>query len=132
MKGYEKNGLLEHLNTHQGDYGSFINYEDYHNSMNKILAAKDAFYTIPSAIRAKFQNDPSLFMSFAQDEKNIDLMVEMGLARAKPAPADVPDPKEGDPPRVPPIPLEDAIAASKGDTTPAPAPPTKGVEQSSH
>lgn len=103
MKQYARNGLLDHVNTHQGNYGNFIGYEDYHASLNKILEAKDAFYTIPSEIRAKFENDPSLFIKFAQDEENYDQMVEMGLATPKSLSETVTGPKgEVDPPSPPP------------------------------
>lgn len=120
MKQYSKNGLLDHLNTHQGNYGDFISFEDYHTSLNKILEAKDAFYSIPSEIRAKFDNDPALFIKFAQDEQNHDQMVEMGLARAREPAA---DPKGEAPVPEPPLPVKEPEKASKasGEANP-PAP----------
>ena len=84
MKKYEKTGLLEHFNQYEGRYGDFINYADYHSSMNLIREADEAFMTIPASVRAKFNNDPAKFLEFAQDEKNIDELIEMGLARATP------------------------------------------------
>lgn len=113
MKKYEKNGLLDHLNTHNGDYGNFIGYQDYHSSLNKILEAKEAFLTIPATVRAQFDNDPSLFMSFAQDEKNHDRMVELGLAHPPKASAEGTGPKEGADPPSPPLPLNTPPAPSK-------------------
>ncbi len=99
MKQYKRNGLLEHLNTHQGNYGDFLNFEDYHSSLNKILEAKDAFNSIPSDIREKFDNDPSLFMDFAQNEENHEELVNMGLANPK---REAEAQKEGVPPPAPP------------------------------
>jgi len=118
MKQYKKNGLLDHLNTHQGNYGSFIGYEDYHSSLNKILEAKDAFYTIPSDIRAKFDNDPSLFIKFAQDEKNYDQMVEMGLAHPRSPSDEGTGPKGGVDPPSPPLPLPEPVEAPRRSTEP--------------
>jgi len=84
MAKYAKTGLLDHLNTHQGDYGNFIGYEDYHTSMNQIREAEAAFSTIPSKIRERFGNDPGQFLTFVQNPDNVDEMVEMGLARKAP------------------------------------------------
>jgi len=81
MKKYEKTGLLDHLNTHEGNYGNFIGYADYHSSMNAIREAGEAFMTIPAGVRAKFGNDPALFLEFVQNPDNKEEMIKMGLAR---------------------------------------------------
>jgi len=83
MASYEKTGLLNHVNRHQGDYGDFVGYDDYHASLNQIREAQDMFEQIPSAIRAKFSNDPANFLRFVQDPKNSDELVKMGLASEK-------------------------------------------------
>lgn len=84
MKKFEKHGIIDHLNKHQGDYGDFIGYPEYHESMNQVILASEMFMSIPSSIRADFGNDPSLFLQFAQNPENIDKMVEYGLASAPP------------------------------------------------
>lgn len=104
MRKFEKDGLLEHVNTHKGDYGNFIGYEDYHSSLNSILLAEEAFLTIPSKIRATFNNDPVQFLEFAQNPENLDKMIEMGLAPAREpvrAPGDPPDTPGDVPPKGP-------------------------------
>ncbi len=103
MKKFEKTGIAEHLNTFKGEYGSFINYEDYHSSLNKILEAKETFFKIPAQIRAKFDNDPSKFLQFTQDPKNHDQMVDMGLANKK-EPSEAP---KDDKAKKPDIPMSD-------------------------
>lgn len=111
MAKYAKTGLLDHLNTHQGDYGNFIGYADYHTSMNQIKEAEAAFATIPSKIREKFANDAGQFLTFVQNPDNFDEMVEMGLAHAEPkepaetlsTPVDTKPPKTAEkPPEEPP------------------------------
>ncbi len=97
MARFEKTGLVNHLNTHQGNYGSFIGFEDYHTSMNQILAAETSFMTLPARVRAKFENDAAEFLRFAQDPKNLPEMVEMGLAHKRPSEAV----EEAPPPQVP-------------------------------
>lgn len=84
MRRYEKTGLVDHVNTHQGNYGDFINAPDFHSAMNQIMAAEDMFMSLPSRIRARFANDPAAFLEFAQDPSNAEEMQSLGLI---PAPA---------------------------------------------
>lgn len=111
MKKFEKNGLVNHLNTHSGGYGNYIGYEDYHQSLNKILAADAAFQALPAQARKKFNNDPATFLEYAQNPDNLPGMREMGLAPPEPLkpstgepPADggTPSPKDGGPTADPP------------------------------
>lgn len=80
MAKFEKTGLIDHLNTHQGDYGDFANYADFHTSMNLIRAAGEMFMTLPPGIRSRFGNEPGQFVSFAQDPDNLAELRKMGLA----------------------------------------------------
>ena len=82
MRRYEKTGLLDHVNTHQGDYGDFINAPDFHTAMNQILTAEHMFQSLPARIRARFANDPGAFLEFAQNPENADEMAELGLIPA--------------------------------------------------
>ena len=84
MRKFEKQGLVDHLNTHKGDYGDFIGFQDYQSSLNQILSAQEAFMTIPSKIRFTFNNDPIEFLKFVHDPANEAEMVAMGLARERP------------------------------------------------
>ena len=120
MRKYQKTGVIEHLNTHQGDYGNFIGFEDYQISLNRILEAEDAFSTIPSEIRNKFSNDPAKFLEFVQNPANLAEMQEMGLANPP-----RPESLEGNPtPEKPTTAAEAALAAGKppkkADTTKEP------------
>lgn len=112
MARFEKDGILEHLNQHQGDYGNFIGFEDYHTSMNRIRDAEEAFATIPASVRARFNNDPAEFLRVAQDPDQHGLMVELGLARREPGdtqePVDLPTEEH------PPLPLEEAPGDASG------------------
>ncbi len=92
MRKYQKTGLIEHLNTHQGDYGNFIGFEDYHQSLNQILEAQESFASIPSSVRRQFNNDPEVFLKFAQNPENLDQMIEMGLAPPRPSEARTTEP----------------------------------------
>lgn len=113
MKKFKKTGLVDHLNTHKGQYGNFIGASDYHTSLNQILAAQESFQTIPSEIRAKFDNDAGQFLEFTQDPENYQEMIKMGLAlEGTTEPPDVPHKEAGTP-----LAAEDL----KASATPAPA-----------
>jgi phage internal scaffolding protein len=57
---------------------------DFQESMNAIIKAKDTFQQVPSNIRKKFGNDPAKFMDFVYNPENQDKLVEMGLAEKTP------------------------------------------------
>ena len=95
MKRYEKTGLLDHVNTYGGNYGDFTFAEDYHTSLNKILAADEMFMSIPAEIRAKFANDPAEFLNFVHDPSNAEELVKLGLANPGGADATDPSPSPG-------------------------------------
>lgn len=83
MLKWQKTGILEHRNTFEGQYGDFTETpQDYHESMNAVLAAEDMFSTLPSQIRKRFANDPGLFLEFVSDPENAAEMVSLGLATA--------------------------------------------------
>lgn len=105
MAKYEKTGILDHLNTHEGKYDNFIGYPDYHTAMNQIRQAGEMFMSIPAGVRAVFDNDPAKFLEFAQDPENHDDLVEMGLARAQPPTSEAP-PEAEKPPKGAKVPEE--------------------------
>ncbi len=91
LSNWEKNGVVSHLNPLPPQYGDLIDVEDYHSSMNRIVAAREAFDALPSVVRDRFANDPANFLSFVQDPSNVDEMVKLGLASYRSEPGtDVP------------------------------------------
>jgi len=65
-------------------YGDFTNIPDFVLAHSIVQRAQESFYRLDPKIRVKFNNDPGAFLAFAQDAKNIDQMVEMGLVTRKP------------------------------------------------
>jgi phage internal scaffolding protein len=78
----------------QPQYGDFSGITDYQSALNAVMAAQDSFLELPAKIRAKFQNDPALFVEFASDEANKDEMKALGLLREETAQAVVLSPSE--------------------------------------
>ena len=52
---------------------------DFQESMNAILKAKESFSLVPSQIRREFDNDPAKFMDFIHNPDNKDQLVTWGL-----------------------------------------------------
>lgn len=67
-------------NVRAPQYGDFDGITDYHSAMNAISAANSAFNQMPADVRARFQNDPALFVDFCSDPANLSALREMGLA----------------------------------------------------
>lgn len=60
-------------------YGDFSGIGDYHTALNRVMAAKDEFMTLPAHIRARFDNDPAKLIEFIEDETNRPEAEELGL-----------------------------------------------------
>lgn len=93
---YKKTGVLDHFNTHKGDYKDLGGSADFHQAMNIVIAAQASFATLPAEMRFKFKNDPAQFLAFVSDEANAEEMIAMGL-RTSTGPAEDPSPTP-DPP----------------------------------
>lgn len=81
MARYEKTGVVDNVMVNPGQYGDFSEVTTYQESLNKIYEAQVMFDSLPAQIRAKFENDPVLFVEFCSDENNHEKLVEMGLAQ---------------------------------------------------
>lgn len=78
----------------QPQYGDFSGITDYQSALNAVMAAQDSFLALPAKVRAKFDNDPALFVEFASNEANKDEMKALGLLREETAQAVVLSPSE--------------------------------------
>jgi len=78
----------------QPQYGDFSGIIDYQSALNAVMAAQDSFLALPAKIRARFDNDPALFVDFASDEANRDELKALGLLREETAQAVVSSPSE--------------------------------------
>jgi len=78
----------------QPQYGDFSGITDYQSALNAVMAAQDSFLQLPAKVRARFDNDPALFVDFASDEANKDEMKALGLLREETVQAVVSSPSE--------------------------------------
>lgn len=65
-------------------YGDFTDIGTYHEAMNAVLAADEAFMRMPADVRARFGNDAGAFVDFCSDPKNLDELRKLGLAKPLP------------------------------------------------
>lgn len=76
---YKTTGQFQHLTNKQGVYADFTKVTDYHGMMNTVLNAQNAFGSLPSHLRARFENDPGKLLAFLQDPNNRDEAIKLGL-----------------------------------------------------
>lgn len=82
VKKYLKTGELP--NQRAAVYADVSQLPDYHQAMNTVARAKDAFNSLPSEIRSKFYNDPKIYLDWMNDKKNLEESYNLKL-RVKPS-----------------------------------------------
>jgi len=95
LKRFNVTGELP-LGSVQPQYGDFSGITDYQSALNAVMAAQDSFLQLPAKVRAKFDNDPALFLEFASDEANKDEMKALGLLRHETVETVVSSPSEAE------------------------------------
>lgn len=77
---YAKTGLMNQSVAKPFEDLDFVGVTDYQSALNQVLAGQEAFNSLDSKLRNRFNNDPAEFLDwFAQaDHKQLD---EAGLAR---------------------------------------------------
>nr|QJB19828.1 MAG: internal scaffolding protein [Microvirus sp.] len=85
IEKYKRTGDRSFIeSTKTGVYADTTMFKDYQSAKNKVIEADQAFLTIPSTIRERFQHDPQQLISFLADPKNKEESINLGL-RPKPA-----------------------------------------------
>jgi len=111
VKKYLRTGELP--NARQSAYIDLSGLPNYQEALNTVIAAEEAFYSLPAEVRREFDNDPTKLVSFVADNKNYAKAVELGLIPRKPLPA---------PPKA-------AGQAAPGGVPASPQPLVEGSEQ---
>jgi phage internal scaffolding protein len=66
-------------------YGDFEGVFDMHSAVQLVAAAEQGFMAMPADVRARFDNNPSLFVDFVSDESNRAEAVKLGIVTTPPA-----------------------------------------------
>ena len=72
-------GMLDHVNDQEAAFGHWDATQDYVEARLAVQRAEEAFYSLPSGIRALCDNDPALFVDFIDDPTNEEALREAGL-----------------------------------------------------
>ncbi|WNK14031.1 MAG: internal scaffolding protein [Microvirus sp.] len=96
---FKVTGQIRHLaaNAAAGVYANLADLPDYQTALNAVAIGNEAFASLPSKLRARFENDPAQFLAFMEDPANQDEIVKLGLAvdTRPPAPPEPPTPPPG-------------------------------------
>lgn len=64
-------------------YADFDEVMDYKTAQDAIARANSTFMLMPAGLRARFDNNPQVFLEYCSDPDNMDSLREMGLALPK-------------------------------------------------
>jgi len=84
LQKYAKTGQLNANVKYNPIYADYSDVPSFHESLNIVLKANEQFMGLDAEVRSRFANDPSKFLEFVNDSKNLDEMVKLGLASKKP------------------------------------------------
>jgi len=80
MKKFEKTGILPDMIKTNPQYGDFSEPIEYRDSLELVRHAAEQFQALSAKVRARFNNDPEVFLDFATNPANAEEMVTLGLA----------------------------------------------------
>lgn len=88
IKQYKQTGMVAHMNAKaaQGAYQDLPDATDFQESLHLVMAAEEAFMTLPAKIRDRFGQDPAEFLAFMSDPRNREEIKALGLTKPEPPP----------------------------------------------
>lgn len=97
---YSQTGNINHLNPSTPDYIDLPDTIDYQEANNIMLAANEAFASLPSRLRDYYKNDPTVFLTALNDPNERDRLVEFGVLNkvSSPPPSAAGEPSASVPP----------------------------------
>lgn len=81
FRRFEKTGQLPDLIAREPRYGDYSDVPTYQEALDIVNLAEEQFAMLDVTIRNRFENDPSKFLAFATDVKNLDEMEKLGLLK---------------------------------------------------
>lgn len=79
LKGYDRTGLISHLNDNPGFFGDVASVPDFQAALAIVEKADFVFSELPSQLRTRFENDPAKYLAFVSDPANREEMIALGL-----------------------------------------------------
>ena len=76
-----QDGAVTHLSTRAPRWGEDVSsYPDFQDAMQLVITAREQFAALPSAVRARFDNDPAQFLRFMNNPEDASEAISLGLA----------------------------------------------------
>jgi phage internal scaffolding protein len=79
VRGIQKGVYSKHLKEFEGKYIDLPGSVDFLEAKNTITRAKEMWATVPSNVRAHFQNDPGRYVDFMSNPDNYDEIKKLGI-----------------------------------------------------
>lgn len=76
---FQKTGIVPSTFGNVASFGDFSEVTNFQDAMIKVQEAEDMFFGLPAKIRSRFDNDPGVFLEFADNPENQDELVKMGI-----------------------------------------------------
>ncbi|QXP08512.1 MAG: internal scaffolding protein [Arizlama microvirus] len=83
IKRHAQGGDLPNRQLNPGFYADISEMPDYEEAANMVRMVTETFSELSSSVRNRFNNDPSQFIKFVDDPKNMKELVQLGLAELK-------------------------------------------------
>jgi len=99
VKRFLKTGNLGTIGQSMAPVYGVCTSADFQTMQNTIIDAQNAFMQLPPRIRRRFGNDPYQLLRFAEDAKNKDEAIKLGILPEPPPEAPTP-PKPAEKPEI--------------------------------
>jgi len=83
MSRYQNTGVMEFLNKREARYAD-VSALDYQEACNLVAGANSMFHGLPSALRARFDNEPAQLLAFLDNPANLQEAIALGLVNPPP------------------------------------------------
>lgn len=75
----KKGGVINHFARLKPFFGDATLADGLHDALNKQIAARDAFSTLPAKVRERYGNDMVKFVAALQDPAELDFLCSVGI-----------------------------------------------------
>ena len=83
MARYRTTGILPHDQT-DAFYADVSMMGDYQDAIHQVERGQEIFGSLPSAVRARFENNVAAFLDFVSKPESREEMIELGLLKLEP------------------------------------------------
>lgn len=84
---FEKTGELTHRNPVEPIYGDVSEIGVFHECLEVVERAKEAFALLPASVRSRAGNNPGNLESVLRDPENQEMLIKVGVLKAPEKPA---------------------------------------------